>query len=128
MISHLLPELSHLPKFVLACLDFLLVFFILIVLPTIALSVYYAIIRIWQNYTPKIQLLWIFMKMWIQSLFSHLKKTHSSSTIQNCSEPLTPSDLSELSSLAPRTFPKISASHKKPLRGKDGKFTSKTRG
>lgn len=128
MISQLIPELKKIPSTYLLFLDSLLVFSILIALPTIALSVYYKGIHIWQHYMPKIQSLWNLTKIWIRSLFSPLKKTRYSSTIQSCSERLTPLDLSEITSHAPRTFPKTSTSHKKPLRGKDGKFISKTRG
>jgi hypothetical protein len=128
MISHLFPELNVHPKPILLFLDFFAVFFLLVALPSIVLSVCYRSIHIWQHYMPKIQLLLKLTKMWIQSLFYRLKKTHSSSMTQSCTEPLTQSDLSELSSLAPRTFPKTSASPKKPLRGKNGRFIRGTRG
>lgn len=128
MISQLFPELNVHPKPILLFLDFFVVFCLLIALPSIVLSVYYKSTLIWQHYMPKIQFLLKLTKMWIQSLFSRLKKTPSSLTTQNCTEHLTPSDLSELSSPAPRTFPKTSASPQKLLRGKNGRFIRGTRG
>ena len=122
MISHLFPELNAVPNWFLLFMDFFAVFCLIVALPSIVLNIYYKITHIWQTYMPKILLWFKLTKTWILFSISRHKKIQSYSTTPNFTERLTPSDLSELSSLAPPTYPKPSKFPKGQLRGKDGRF------